>query len=236
MDYPQIDDLYLPNLAHEPLNHVIGRVAGALLDDASPEKAMGQALEEKRQAFETLIRKKAHPWGDSLKTIDQNVDRLWRGTRSQLKLSLEAPDEAVASAAAEIWPVFNDLPDPTRKAYAVEYGALSALLPKLEAFGTEKLKAAFAYCWVKALREAFEAFLARQGANSQLKASAELGQTQKAREAMLDCYDEICARINATMVLMPDEAHAQLIAQVNQILDEYRVSQKLSQKKKKDEA
>ena len=64
MDYPQIDDLYLPNLAHEPLNHVIGRVAGALLDDASPEKAMGQALEEKRQAFETLIRKKAHPWGE----------------------------------------------------------------------------------------------------------------------------------------------------------------------------
>ena len=230
----KIEALKTSHIAYEPLNHLISRIVAVLLAEDSPEKALGEQLEADRNAFEALIRNKKSDLGETLGEIDRNVDRFWRGARSQLKLSLENPDADVRAAAEQVWAIFDATPDLTRAKYETEYGALSALLLKLAAVDEEILEKAYALTWLRALREGVNAFKLKQNQNSEAKLETELGQTKKARDQMIDRYEAIVDRINAIMVLNPDEAHAKLVAQINQRLDEHRQSEKASKRSKKD--
>ncbi len=234
METPQIDGMQLKYLAYEPLNHLISRIVAVLLAEGSPEKALGEALEADRNAFEALIRPQKSDLGVTLSEIDRHVDHFWRGTRSQLKLSLENPNEGVRAAAEKIWAVFEATPDQTRAKYEVEYGALSALLLKLAAFDEEILEKAYVNHWIQALRDGFNAFKQKQDQKSEAKLETELGQARKARDQMLDRYNAIVARINAIMVLSPDEAHAALVSQINQRIEEHRQSEKAGRRAPKE--
>lgn len=232
MEYPKVDGLYVADLANEPLNHFMSRVTAVLVADGSPEVALGEKLEAERVAFAALIRKQDPKMGTTLKEIDKNADRFWRGTRNQLKVSIDSPDDDERAAALEIWPVFSALPDPTNKKYETEYGALNALLPKLRSFDDETLQKAHVLVWINALSEAVDAFKAKQDSDTDAHA-ADLGQNKKARDQMIETYNDICARLNAIMVLCPDDAHAALIEQINRRIDDHRLSEKLSANKKK---
>ena len=234
MSEARIEALRMVNVAYEPLNHLISRIVAVLLAEDSPEKALGEQLEADRNAFELLIRKKKTALGETLAEIDRHVDRFWRGARSQLKLSLENPDDEVRAAAEKIWPVFDATPDLTRAKYETEYGALSALLLKLAAFDEEILEKACALTWLRALRDGVNAFKQKQNQNSDTKLETELGQAKKARDQMIDRYNAIAERLNAIMVLNPDEAHEQLVSQINQRLEEHRQSEKASKRSKKE--
>ncbi len=234
MSEARIEALRMVNVAYEPLNHLISRIVAVLLAEDSPEKALGEQLEADRNAFELLIRRKKTALGETLAEIDRHVDRFWYGSRQQLKLSLDNPSEEVRAAAEKIWAVFDQTPDLRRAKYETEYGALSALLLKLEAFDEDVFKKAYMDHWIQALRDGVSAFKQKQNEKSDEKLETEIGQTRKARDQMIDRYNAIAARINAIMVLNPDEAHEQLVTQINQRLEEHRQSEKASKRSKKE--
>ena len=234
MSEAKIEALRMVNVAYEPLNHLISRIVAVLLAEDSPEKALGEQLEADRNAFEMLIRSQKTELGETLAEIDRHVDRFWRGSRQQLKISLENPCEEVRAAAEKIWPVFDATPDLTRAKYETEYGALSALLLKLAAFDEEVFEKAYVNHWIQALRDGVNAFKQKQNEKSDAKLEAGIGQTKKARDQMIDRYNAIVERINAIMVLNPDEAHEQLVLQINQRLEEHRQSEKAGKKKKEE--
>ncbi len=235
-DKPEkIEIISLSKVTNASLNYLTSRVVGVLIAEPAVEKSMGLKLQEKQRAFQIAIRKKHYPFGATLKEIDKSVDRIWMGTKTQLKINKDNPDPEVAQAANEIWPVFTSTPDPRKLKHKEEYGEIGALIPKLEAFGEEKLSRACILTWVKGLRGAFTAFCELEDEKSNKKAEHEVGLNKKLREELITCYGEIVECLNATIILHPDEAHAKLNAQINQRIAEFRLSDKLGQRKPDEE-
>ncbi len=192
----------------------------------------GSALKAAFEAYRDSCREKTALFGSSTREIDQNADRFWRGTRSQLKISVEHPDAEVREAAEEILDVFEKTPDPTRLKYQDEYGALEILLPKLEAFGEQKLRAAFVFGWIRALRGAYEAFREISSSKTQAILDTELGRTKRLKNEMLDIYTDFIERLNAKNLLDPTPAREELARRINALIARFRQSEKAGGKKK----
>lgn len=228
----KIEAANLSAMVNEVLSEFMGNVVEYLLADPGIERASGEELNADLQTFRSMIRKKEFPLGNTLKEIDKAVDRFWRGSRNQLKLSCENPDETVRNAALAIWPVFEDLPNPTTKNYDLQYGRLTILLSKLDQIGEEKLRDALVITWINALREGVNEFHALKQEKTKADSLQETGASKRARDQLCETYLKIVDRLNAMIILHPDDAHAALNATINQAVQNRKISQKLSKKKK----
>lgn len=231
----KIEDLSLTKVSNAALNFLASRVVDKLLSEPAIEEGLGRELQEKQLAFQAAIGKKSYRVGLSLKSVDKMVDRIWYCTKTQLKINKDNPDPEVSHAASRIWPVFASTPDPRKLKHKEEYGAIGALLPKLEAFGEEMLAKAYILSWVKGMRDAYKAFCDIDAEKVVRKASIEIGLNRKLREELIDCYESIIDKLNAIQILHPDEDHAKLNAHINQIIADFRLSDKLGQRKDNEE-
>ncbi len=204
------------------------------IDESGAED--GSALRAAFEAYRDSCREQTALYGESTREIDQNADHFWRGAHSQLKLSATHPDEETREAALEILEVFEQTPDPTRLKYQEEYGALEILLPKLEAFGEQKLRAAFVWGWIRALRGAYEAFREMSANKTQAVLDTELGRTQRLRDELLDIYADFIEHLNAKNLLSPTPEREALALRLNALIARFRQSAKAGGKKKDEEA
>ena len=227
----KVEPVNLATMVNEVLSEYMGDVVEFLKDSA--ERDAGEALEKDLQVFRSLIRKKDSPASQNLKAVDRIVDKTWRGTRNQIKLSCECPDPKVNSAAQEVWNVISSVPDPTGKHYDLQYGILTVLLDKVEALGEEKLRDALAFYWVKSLREGVDRYHNVKQEKMRDSARQEVGITKKARQILCANYQKLIDRLNAIIILHPDDAHAELNAALNQAIQNRRLTLKLTKKKKK---
>ncbi len=192
----------------------------------------GSALNAAFEAYRDSCREKSAQFGETTREIDQNADRFWRGTRAQLKLSATHPDEETRVAAQEILEKFEMTPDPTRLKYKDEYGALEILLPKLEAFGEQKLRAALVWGWIRALRGAYEAFREISATKTQAVLDNEFGRTRRLRDELVDVYNDFIDRLNARNLLDPNPEREELARRINALILRFRQSEKAGGKKK----
>ncbi len=228
---PTIPELGFQRITNESLNGFMALIVAILLKDPSIEAESAAKLQAAQQAFQTAIRKKNHLMSENLGEIDHNVDQTWRGTRNHLKANINNPDEEIRTAAQEVFAVFSDLPDPTKRPQAEEYGALKALIEKLEAFGEEKLRKALVLSWVKGLREGVEAFMRLKAQKTEHKSDQVLGETKQLRKSLIDTYNYIIERLNSVMFLFPDEPHQRLCDLIIQAINDQRLSAKMGKRK-----
>ncbi len=200
------------------------------IDESGAED--GSALRAAFEAYRDSCREKTALFGENTREIDQNADHFWRGAHSQLKLSATHPDEETREAATEILEVFEQTPDPTRLKYQEEYGALEILLPKLEAFGEQKLRAAFVFGWIRALRGAYEAFRAMSANKTKAALDTELGRTKRLRDELLDLYTDFIERLNAKNLLSSTPEREELARRLNALIARFRLSAKSGGKRK----
>ncbi len=230
----KVDHIYLASMTNDSLNAYMMRIVACLIADDSPEAEMGAELKADQEAFQASIRQAKKSAPGSLKEIDKIVDVCWRGTRSQVKLSCKNPDPEISEAAQKLLPCVSDLPEITNKKYDQQYGALSAMLNSLESFDEATLTKALVISWVKALRKNLDIFNAMRQGKIQAKANQNLGVTQRLRDQLIAAYYKIIDRLNAICILMPDDRHIKVNAQINQIIAERRLSDKLSKRKPSD--
>ncbi len=227
----EIQDINFAPLPNETVNEFMALIVALMLDDPAVERELGEELQADQLAFQALIHQQKRSGGMTLKEVDKIVDQNWRGTKNQLKLSSSNPNPLVKEAASPIYAAFMTVSDPTAQKYDFQYGALLSLLEKLEAFSEAQLAQAYVLDWVKALRKGVDLFHDLKKAKTQSKSKKKLGAAKEAREKVCATYQRIIKRLNAIMILHPDDLHAELNAKIDQAVTDRKLSDKLGKRK-----
>ncbi len=176
--------------------------------------------------FRAKFAEKPNKYGVTLKEIDTTNDRLWTNTIKELKLGLEHPNEDRQNASEKIIEALDDLPNPTKLAYPKEYGWMDKYLSIFDGLDPALLKAAAIDEWVEALRQGCAQFAALRTSRTIENANTEKDSTQKARESLIDAYNDLVRRIEATLVLSPAPAYVALCDQMNALIRQTRQQNK----------
>lgn len=228
----KVEEFAVFNLTYSTLIDYSGSVVDAITTDPPVEAESAQKLESARKAFKESLNQSQTKCTASLKAIDRKNDQLWRQARAVAKLAAKNPDDADRAYGERVLNVFERMPDPTRSKYTMAYGLLERQLDELEALGPDVLKRTFTYAWVKALRQGFDEFKEVRKQKLHDRADAASGQNAKLRDALCNAYLSVVERLNAIAVLMPDEAHSMMIARINRLIADQRLSAKLGKRKK----
>ena len=228
----KIEEFSVNNLTYSMLIDYTGSVIDAIRTEPPVEIESIHKLEDARNAFKESLGKTSARSKLSLKAIDRKNDQLWRQARAIAKIAAKNPDDEDRIHGERALEIFVKMPDPTRSKYTMAYGLLERQLDELEALGPDTLKRAFLASWVKALRQGFNEFRDARQQKLHERAEAEQGINAKLRDELCNAYLSVVERLNAIAVLMPDEAHSMMIARINRLIADQRLSAKLGKRKK----
>lgn len=215
----QFDDLAITKLTNIALRGFFTRVVDVVVTEMGDfEGTRGATFASAQKAYDDAIELISSP-KQSLKLFDTECDRTWNYLDRQAKLSDDHYEEARRTAAAAVTEAMVG-ENPTKRAYGVEYPAISAALARLEALPRETLVLAKVDEVVEHLRESYDAFMQAQADENARRAARENGLAAKCRTALCDAWN---AYKPVLEIAADDHENAQkAIMRINEVIAEYR--------------
>jgi len=199
-----------------------------LLNENLPEKDAGLVSEYQASlsTFKACLARKPEHFRESIIEADAQVDDAWTAINYLLKVGSMHYDSVIREASIEVSDIFNQYPNPTHMPFSDEYAILDKLLPQLEAIVPEKLHLSGIDGWLVVLRERIQAFHQLQTAKTESQASVVVGEISNARKKVVNDWQALLKRLDASITLFDDEAHKTVALQLNALIDEAKAISK----------
>lgn len=164
---------------------------------------------------------------EELQKADVATNTAWVAIKKQLEVNVNHYDPAIREAAQAVQDVFNEVPDPTKMAYAEEYAQLANLLERLSSLPPETLKVAMVDGWKSELRRRYTAFNELKDEISVRKSNISMGAVKTSRLELYDAYRVLMHQLQTLSILNPDEVHISLVDKIDELLDDNQNSSSL---------
>ena len=183
--------------------------------------------------FKDVLASTVETFNEVISEADKKTDAAWSAINTLLNLNVNHYDAAVCKAARTVLDVFDNIPNPTRLAYAEEYARLESLLTQLSAIPAETLKTAMVDGWIDELRRRVDAFNELRKTKTQTRSEIETGASKKARQALTDAYRELIDSLNAMQIISKSESFERIAQHLNELIDANRAAMKAKKTAKK---
>lgn len=188
--------------------------------------ALCDGFSESLRAFKDVLASSVETFSEDILEADRRADGAWSAINTLLNLNVSHYDDAVCEAARTVLDVFDNIPNPTRLAYAEEYARLESLLTQLSAIPLETLRTAMVDGWIDELRRRVDAFNELRRTKTQTRSEIETGASKKARQALIDAYRDLVDTLNAMQLLSKSEAFERIAQHINELIDANRAAMK----------
>ncbi len=164
----------------------------------------------------------------SLSDKDTRADQAWQGLNMYLRACVYHYDESKRADAIKVKSVFDTIANPTTLNYDQEYGALTALLGKLDDLPPELLKAIDAQPWVENLRTRVADFYAASNEQAESKLTVKVGEVKELRTALNNAWYDVKQSLEYMSDRVKDSEIQKLVGKINLFIE--GTKQKLAQR------
>lgn len=184
-----------------------------------------RAFIDARKAFEVALKpSEAAVSGEDLSRADALVDEAWSDAKAYFKAMLKHPSVECATAAENIYKVFEQYGNPTDLPYSVQYGTMERLLGDLSQIDEATIERAAGKVWIEAISARCDAFNERYALRVQEKSIQKCGVTKEARNALDSAYRLVVEQLNANLILAPTPEIEDFVARLNALITARRMA------------
>jgi len=157
-----------------------------------------------------------------IQSADQVADSAWVNLSQYLKIIIKHPDSEIAEAATRVKTIFDQIDNPTKLSYSVEYSELERLITALETYAVADMDRCGARPWFEVLKQSVTAFVTLYTAKIRENSARNLGENKAARQSSVIAYRSLVENANVVQRLSPTPALENFIAHVNELINRKR--------------